>query len=233
MKYSSILMIIIVSPFLMDGACGRSVKRITNTNEVHDLDGGWSFRDSLEVSKNLVNALIPKGNHPPSWLHRFKSARKGAKNGSNDLTCRILVDDFVQELTLSGIINTDELSTALEQCLMEVFQNDDDDLPGRGGRYKNITVIAGRAAFRNRMRKERSSQQMHASQETRARLARELGANVMITGKVVEHNDVAEGGFLRKRKEFRRFEIIINVIDIETGQLLGVFKTKTIKRIRG
>ncbi len=231
MKYNSVLMIIIMSPFLMDGACGRSVKRITNIKEVHDLDGGWSFRDSLEVSKNLVKSLAPKGNHQPSWLHRFKVARKRSK--SKDLTCRILVDDFVQELTLSGIINTDELSTALEQCLMGVFQNDDEEGVDRGGIYRNITVIAGRAAFRKRIRKERGSQQMHTSSETRARLARELGANVMITGKVVEHNDVDEGGFLRKRKEFRRFEIIINIIDIETGQLLGVFKTETIKKIRG
>lgn len=190
--------------------CGRSVKRLTNDSDVYDLSGDWSHQDYKEASKDLSKKIANSG-----WIDRFRAKKLKAGKEGEDIEPRVIVGSILTKVTTS-LINTEDLSTNLEIALNE----------------SGISVVAG-GAFRNQIRKERRSQQFHASESTKAKEAQESGANIMITGMITEADDFKEAGFLRKRHEFRIFKVILKIIDVETGLQLYTAMTEIKKSIKG
>ncbi|MCP3658812.1 MAG: hypothetical protein GY830_00245 [Bacteroidetes bacterium] len=207
MKKLNILLLIYI--FSITG-CGRSVKRLTKDSDVYDLSGDWSHQDYKQASKDLSHKISHSG-----WVDRFKAKRRKAGKNPEQSEPRVLVGDLITKVTTS-LINPEDLSTNLEIALNDA----------------GIDVVSG-GSFRNQIRKERRSQQLHASESSKAKEAQELGANIMITGMITEADDFEQAGFLRKRREFRIFKVILKIIDVETGLQLYTAITEIKKSIKG
>lgn len=167
---------------LAASACaGKRVSRIEPT-AVTDLSGRWNDTDSRLVA----GALIEQG------LDNRWAGDHAARTGGERPT--IIVGDF--------------RNRTLEHIAVNTFLNDLENALLRSGR---VQVVARPGSEREEIRIEREDQQIYARSDTRARPAREQGADYMLQGEILAIED--EQG--RERVVYYQVDAVL--IDLESN----------------
>ena len=189
---------------LINIMCGRSVKRLTSDSDVYDLSGDFSHTDYIEFSQKISHKI-----RNSSFISDYET--------NYDEVPRILVDEAIIKVT-TKIVDPSKFTPRIEKALMV---------------YKNrLKVVAG-GIFREKLRTQRASQQYHTSPKTKVELFKESGANVLLSVELTEDNDPREGSFMKKKQEFRIYEVTIRFYDIKTGELLDTDIFTVRKHIKG
>jgi penicillin-binding protein activator len=177
---------------------GCSIKRVEriDPNSVTDLSGRWNDADSRLVA----NALITQS------LEGRWTADYAAANAGNSPT--LIVGEF--------------RNRTMEHIPVGTFVRDLE----RAYLQSGVVRLVASAEEREEIRGERADQQVNASAETRARMARELGARYMLQGDVQAIED-SEG---RERVVF--YQIDATLIDLETNAKTWIGQHKIKKYIQ-
>lgn len=163
-------------------ACaGKQVERIEPT-AVTDLSGRWNDTDSRLVATELIDQTLRSG-----WAREHAE-----RNGGEPPT--VIVGDF--------------RNRTLEHIPVNTFLNDLEQALLASGR---VRLVARPGAERDAIRAEREDQQEHARGDTRARLARELGADYMLQGELQAIED-EEG-----RERVVYYQVDATLIDLESN----------------
>lgn len=162
---------------------GCSIKRVEriDPNSVTDLSGRWNDADSRLVA----NALIAQSLEAP-WARDYAAANGGTPPA-------VIVGEF--------------RNRTMEHIPIGTFVR---DLERAFVTTGTVRLVAS-AEEREELRAERQDQQTNASAESRARMARELGARFMLQGDVQAIED-QEG---RERVVF--YQIDATLLDLETN----------------
>jgi hypothetical protein len=177
---------------------GCSIKRVEriDPNSVTDLSGRWNDADSRLVA----NALIAQSLEG-RWATDYAAANAGQSP-------TVIVGAF--------------RNRTMEHIPIGTFVRDLERAYVNSG----IVRLVASAEERDEIRAERADQQTNASAETRARMARELGARYMLQGDVQAIED-SEG---RERVIF--YQIDATLIDLETNAKTWVGQHKIKKYIQ-
>ncbi len=177
-------------------ACG--IKRVSRVdpNSVTDLSGRWNDTDSRLVANQLIDQSLGA-----TWARDWAAANAGQSP-------TVIVGEFRNRTTEHIAVGT--FVRDLERAFIQSGA---------------VRVVASREE-RQEVRDERADQQVNASAETRARLAREQGARFMLQGDVQAIND-SEG---RERIVF--YQVDATLIDLETNAKVWVGQHKIKKYIQ-
>ena len=171
---------------LTAGACNN--KRVVRIDpaSVTDLSGRWNDADSRLVASALVEQALGA-----PWLGRAAAARGGRPPA-------VVVDGF--------------RNATMEHIPVATFTR---DLERAFVTTGTVTVVASQQE-RAPVRAERADQQQFASAESRARLAKEHGAQYMLQGDVQAMED-AEG-----RERVIYYQIDATLVDLESNAKVWV-----------
>ena len=171
---------------LAAGACNN--KRVTRIDptSVTDLSGRWNDTDSRLVAGALVDQALGG-----PWLERASAARGGRPPA-------VIVGGFK--------------NATMEHIPVATFTR---DLERAFVTTGTVAVVAS-ADERTSVRAERVDQQQYAAADTRARLAKEQGAQYMLQGDVKAVED-AEG-----RERVIYYQIDATLVDLESNQKVWV-----------
>lgn len=177
-------------------ACG--IKRVSRVDpeSVTDLSGKWNDTDSRLVANELIGQSLNA-----SWARDWSTA-----NGGTSPT--VIVGDF--------------RNRTLEHIAVGTFVRDLERAYVTSG---SVRVVAS-AEERDEVRAERADQQVNASAETRARIAREQGARFMLQGDVQAIED-SEG-----REKIVFYQVDATLIDLESNAKVWVGQHKIKKYIQ-
>lgn len=177
---------------------GCSIKRVEriDPNSVTDLSGRWNDADSRLVA----NALIAQSLEG-RWASDYAAAHAG---------------------TAPAVIIGEFRNRTMEHIPIGTFVRDMERAYVQSG----LVRLVASAEEREDVRTERQDQQTNASAETRARMARELGARYMLQGDVQAIED-SEG---RERVVF--YQIDATLIDLETNAKTWIGQHKIKKYIQ-
>ena len=177
-------------------ACG--IKRVSRVdpNSVTDLSGRWNDTDSRLVANELIGQSL-NANWSSDWA---------AAHGGQAPT--VIIGEF--------------RNRTLEHIAVGTFVRDLERAYITSGAVK---VVAS-AEERDEVRAERTDQQVNASAETRARMAREQGARFMLQGDVQAIED-SEG-----REKIVFYQIDATLIDLESNAKVWVGQHKIKKYIQ-
>lgn len=173
---------------------GCSIKRVEriDPNSVTDLSGRWNDADSRLVA----NALIAQSLEA-SWARDYAAA-----NGGNAPT---IIIGQIRNRTMEHIpVNT--FIRDMERAYVQ----------------SGMVRLVASAEEREELRGERADQQTNASAETRARMARELGARYMMQGEVQAIED-SEG---RERVVFYQVDVTLTDLETNVRTWIGQHKIK-------
>lgn len=178
------------------GACG--IKRVSRVdpNSVTDLSGRWNDTDSRLVANELI-AQSMNG----TWAREYAAANAGQSP-------TVIVGEF--------------RNRTMEHIAVGTFVRDLERAYITSG---VVRVVASREE-RQEVRDERNDQQVNASAESRARMAREQGARFMLQGDVQAIED-SEG-----REKITFYQIDATLIDLETNAKVWVGQHKIKKYIQ-
>jgi len=177
---------------------GCSIKRVEriDPNSVTDLSGRWNDADSRLVANELIAQSLAG-----TWARDWSAA-----NGGTAPT--VIVGEF--------------RNRTLEHIPIGTFVRDME----RAYVQSNLVRVVASAEERDEVRTERADQQTNATAETRARMAREMGARFMLQGDVQAIEDT-EG---RERIVF--YQIDATLIDLETNAKTWIGQHKIKKYIQ-
>lgn len=163
------------------GAC--SIKRVEriDPNSVTDLSGRWNDADSRLVANALIEQSLQS-----SWARDYATANGG--------TAPAVIVGQIRNRTMEHI----PIGTFIRDLERAYVQS-------------GMVRLVASAEEREELRAERADQQSNASAETRARMARELGARYMLQGDVQAIED-QEG---RERVIF--YQVDVTLLDLETN----------------
>lgn len=192
----SYLLLTVAALSLTVSACG--IKRVTRIDpeSVTDLSGRWNDTDSRLVANELIAQSFEN-----NWSRDWSAANGGAAP-------TVIVGEF--------------RNRTMEHIAVGTFVRDLERAYVQSGM---VRVVAS-ADEREEVRAERADQQVNASAETRARLARELGARFMLQGDLEAIEDT-EG---RERVVF--YQIDATLIDLETNAKTWIGQHKIKKYIQ-
>ncbi len=162
---------------------GCSIKRVEriDPNSVTDLSGRWNDADSRLVANALITQSLES-----SWAREYAAANGG---------------------TAPAVIVGQIRNRTMEHIPIGTFVRDLERAYVQSGMVR----LVASAEEREELRSERADQQTNASAETRARMARELGARYMLQGDVQAIED-QEG---RERVVF--YQVDVTLLDLETN----------------
>ena len=177
---------------------GCSNKRVEriDPNSVTDLSGRWNDADSRLVANALITQSLQE-----RWAVDYAAANAGAPP-------TVIVGEF--------------RNRTMEHIPVGTFVRDLE----RAFVQSGIVRMVASAEEREDLRAERADQQVHAAADTRARMAREMGARYMLQGDVQAIDD-REG---RERIVF--YQIDATLIDLETNAKTWVGQHKIKKYIQ-
>jgi penicillin-binding protein activator len=192
------LLTLVLAGALALGTAACGIKRVEriDPNAVTDLSGRWNDTDSRLVA----NALISQSLDQP-WQREWAMANGGRAPV-------VIVGDF--------------RNRTMEHIAIGTFVRDLERAYIQSG---TVRVVAS-AMERDEVRTERADQQVNASAETRARMAREQGARFMLQGDVQAIED-SEG---RERVVF--YQVDATLIDLESNAKVWVGQHKVKKYIQ-
>lgn len=176
---------------------GCNNKRVTRVDpgSVTDLSGRWNDVDSKLVANALIEQSLNGG-----WTSQYSAARGGTPPA-------VIVGSF--------------RNRTMEHVPIGTFVKDLERAYVNSGR---VRVVASRDE-RSEVRDERLDQQSNASAETRARIAKELGAAYMLQGDVQAIED-AEG-----REKVVFYQVDAFLVDLESNQKVWIGQHKIKKYI--
>ncbi len=180
---SSALIGTALAGLLLFATAGCASKQVSriDPSSVTDLSGRWNDTDSRLVA----NALIEQSMESP-WATRYSNA-----NGGEAPT--VIVGSF--------------RNRSMEHIPVGTFVNDLERAFINSG---VVQLVAG-GEEREEIRSERADQQENARADTRARLARELGANYMLQGEIQTIED-QEGG-----ETVVYYQVDATLVDVESN----------------
>ena len=187
---------ILVVAALAVSACG--IKRVSRVDpaSVTDLSGRWNDTDSRLVANELITQSVGA-----SWTREWSAA-----NGGTAPT--VIVGDF--------------RNRTLEHIAVGTFIRDLERAYITSG---TVRVVAS-SAERDEVRAERKDQQVNATADSRARIAREQGARFMLQGDVQAIED-SEG-----REKIVFYQVDATLIDLESNTKVWVGQHKIKKYIQ-
>jgi penicillin-binding protein activator len=150
-------------------------------NSVTDLSGRWNDADSRLVANALITQSLEA-----TWARDYAAANGG--------TAPTVIVGQIRNRTMEHI----PIGTFVRDLERAYVQT-------------GVVRLVASAEEREEIREERADQQTNASAETRARMAREMGARFMLQGDVQAIEDT-EG---RERIVF--YQVDVTLIDLETN----------------
>lgn len=186
----------LVAASLALSACG--LKRVSRVDpeSVTDLSGRWNDTDSRLVANELIGQSLGA-----NWSRDWAVANNGQSP-------TIIVGEF--------------RNRTMEHIAVGTFVRDLERAYVTSGAVKVVASADERAEVRD----ERADQQVNASAETRARMAREQGARFMLQGDVQAIED-SEG-----REKITFYQIDATLIDLESNAKVWVGQHKIKKYIQ-
>ena len=177
-------------------ACG--IKRVSRVDptSVTDLSGQWNDTDSRLVANELIGQSLGA-----PWVREWSAANGGAAP-------TVIVGEF--------------RNRTLEHIAVGTFVRDLERAYITSG---TVRVVAS-AEERQEVRGERADQQVNATADTRARVAREQGARFMLQGDVQAIED-SEG-----REKIVFYQVDATLIDLESNAKVWVGQHKMKKYIQ-
>ena len=170
---------------LVSGGCGKQVTRINPEQQI-DLSGRWNDVDSRQAADAIIRETFqPRAGE--SWMTEYARAHGGRR----------------PTIIVGAIRNR-----SMEHIPVNAFVRDLERAYLGSGQ---VQVVAS-ADERGEVRAEREDQQENATADTRARLARERGANFMLQGDVQSIED-REGG-----RRVVYYQVDATLVDIETNE---------------
>lgn len=163
------------------GCAHKQVERIEPTS-VTDLSGRWNDTDSRLVARALIQQSLDA-----PWAASFAERHGGERP-------TVVVGDF--------------RNRTLEHVPVNTFVNDLERAFLNSGR---VQVVARPGAEREAVRAEREDQQEHSTSDTRARLAREMGADFMLQGELQAIED-EEG-----REKVVYYQVDATLVNLESN----------------
>ena len=177
-------------------ACGLKRVSRVDPNSVTDLSGNWNDTDSRLVANELITQSLNA-----QWSREWATT-----NGGTAPT--VIVGDF--------------RNRTMEHIAIGTFVRDLERAYVQSG---TVRVVAS-AMERGEVRAERADQQVNASAETRARMAREQGARFMLQGDVQAIED-SEG-----REKIVFYQIDATLLDLESNTKVWVGQHKIKKYVQ-
>lgn len=168
----------------VSGGCATQVTRISPDQPI-DLSGRWNDVDSRQVADAMVRQSF-QDDAGESWAVRYMQAHGGRRPA-----------------VIVGTIR----NRSMEHIPVETFVRDLERAYLGSGQ---VQVVAS-ADERQEVRDERADQQENAAAGTRARVARENGAQYMLQGDISQIED-REGG---RRVVF--YQVDMTLVDLETN----------------
>lgn len=189
-------LLLLIAASLALSACG--IKRVSRVDpeSVTDLSGRWNDTDSRLVANELINQSLGA-----PWASNWAAAHGGDAP-------TVIVGEF--------------RNRTMEHIAVGTFVRDLERAYINSG---TVRVVAS-AEERGEIRAEREDQQVNASAETRARLAREQGARFMLQGDVQAIED-SEG-----REKIVFYQIDATLIDLESNAKVWVGQHKIKKYVQ-
>jgi hypothetical protein len=169
---------------LVSGGCATQVTRVSPDQQI-DLSGRWNDVDSRQVADAMVRQSF-QAEYGPGWALQYMQAHGGRK----------------PTLIVGTIRNR-----SMEHIPVQTFVRDIERAYLGSGQ---VQVVAS-AEERVEVREERLDQQDHAAADTRARLAREHGAQYMLQGDISQITD-REGG-----RRVVYYQVDMTLVDLETN----------------
>jgi uncharacterized protein (TIGR02722 family) len=169
---------------LVSGGCATQVTRVSPDQQI-DLSGRWNDVDSRQVADAMVRQSF-QAEFGPGWAMQYMQAHGGRK----------------PTLIVGTIRNR-----SMEHIPVQTFVRDIERAYLGSGQ---VQVVAS-AEERVEVREERLDQQEHAAADTRARLAREHGAQYMLQGDISQITD-REGG-----RRVVYYQVDMTLVDLETN----------------
>ncbi len=162
---------------------GCANKRVEriDPNSVTDLSGRWNDADSRLVANALITQSLEA-----TWARDYAAANGG--------TAPTVIVGQIRNRTMEHI----PIGTFVRDLERAYVQT-------------GVVRLVASAEEREEIRDERADQQTNASAETRARMAREMGARFMLQGDVQAIED-SEG---RERIVF--YQVDVTLLDLETN----------------
>jgi penicillin-binding protein activator len=169
--------------------CARQVTRMAPEQAI-DLSGRWNDVDSRLVADEMIQQSL-SATHGTNWALRH-SQQSGGR----------------QPTVIVGTIR----NRSMEHIPVGTFTRDLERAFVNSGL---VQVVADRVE-RGEIRDEREDQQEFAAEETRARMARERGANYMLQGDVQSIED-REG-----RRSVVYYQVDLSLVDLESNAKVWV-----------
>ncbi|HEU0013772.1 MAG TPA: penicillin-binding protein activator LpoB [Longimicrobium sp.] len=170
---------------LVSGGCATQVTRVSPEQQI-DLSGRWNDTDSRIVAEELIR-LSFDAERGGDWAVRHMQAHAGRK----------------PTVIIGSVRNR-----SMEQIPVGTFVRDLEQAYLRSGQ---VSVVASRDE-RDEVREEKLDQQENATADTRARLARERGADYMLQGDIQSIED-REG-----RRRVVYYQVDLTLVDVETNE---------------
>ncbi|MDQ8155386.1 MAG: penicillin-binding protein activator LpoB [Gemmatimonadota bacterium] len=179
-------------------AAGCSIKRVSRIDPaaVTDLSGNWNDVDSRLVASELINQSLAA-----PWARQYADAHGGVA---------------------PTVIIGDMRNRTYEHVAVGTFVKDLERAYVNSG---VVRIVASREE-RAGVREERVDQQTNAAPESRARMAREQGAQFMLQG---ELNEIVDGA---GREQVRFYQIDASLIDLESNAKVWVGQHKIKKYVQ-
>ncbi|HWK90028.1 MAG TPA: penicillin-binding protein activator LpoB [Longimicrobium sp.] len=170
---------------LVSGGCATQVTRVSPEQQI-DLSGRWNDADSRLVAEELIRLSFDT-QQGGDWAVRHMQAHAGAR----------------PTVIIGSVRNR-----SMEQIPVGTFVRDLEQAYLRSGQ---VAVVASRDE-REEVREEKLDQQENATADTRARLARERGADYMLQGDIQSIED-REG---RRRVVYYQVDLVL--VNVETNE---------------
>lgn len=177
-------------------ACNAKRVERIDPNSVTDLSGRWNDADSRLVANALISQSLEG-----QWARRYSDTHGGEPPA-------VIIGTFANK-TLEHI-PVATFTRDMERALIN---------------SQAVRVVASKGE-RTEVRSEREDQQLNASAESRARIAKELGARYMMQGDVQAIED-AEGG-----ERVIYYQIDATLLDLESNAKVWVGQHKIKKYIQ-
>lgn len=189
-------LLLLIAASVAMSACG--IKRVSRVDpeSVTDLSGRWNDTDSRLVANELISQSLGA-----PWASNWATAHGGDAP-------TVIVGEF--------------RNRTMEHIAVGTFVRDLERAYINSG---TVRVVAS-AEERGEIRAEREDQQVNATAETRARLAREQGARFMLQGDVQAIED-SEG-----REKIVFYQIDATLIDLESNAKVWVGQHKIKKYVQ-
>ncbi|MGB0390883.1 MAG: penicillin-binding protein activator LpoB [Salibacteraceae bacterium] len=167
--------------------CG-SGREVTRVdpNTQMDISGRWNDTDSRQVADEMTSDVLSR-----PWLARFNEANDGAA---------------------PVVIIGDVINKSHEHIASETFIKDIERAFVNSGKVR----LVENAALREKMREELESQQGNATEESKKKLAQELGADYIMFGTINSTVDAY------KKEKVIAYKVNLELVTLETTEKVWI-----------